>query len=543
MTGLDAGAAPDGWQDVDKAGQSDISALLAQAESLAEAREWRTMHQICLEVLSRAPQNGRALFLLGVLAAEHDNPAKAEALFARATVAEPSLARAHIQRARMLLTLSRREEALAAAGQGLALAPTDAHSLDTLGVVFTRLGLHSRAAPFYEQAAALQPANAAIAYNLAAARQFTGDFAGAAEAYSRTLALDPGHYKAALALVQLARQTPEANRVTELEAMFRADDEDAALHVGHALAKSLEDLGQYLESFAWLTRAKAAKARRLNHDPAIDTALFEAAARHAPRAGSGFDSDAPIFVVGLPRTGTTLVDRILSSHPEVTSAGELTNFALIAKRMTGTASNLVLDAPTLAAAANLDFPALGRAYIDSVRPLVPAGRFVDKMPLNIYYAGLIHRALPNARIVCLRRDPMDAVLSNYRQLFATGFSYYDYAYDLEHTARYYTGFDRLAAHWRASLPADRFTEIHYEALVSDQEAETRRLLQVCGLSWDARCLSFQDNAAPVATASSVQVRQPLYATSIGRWRRYGEALGPALRVLAEAGVGPHSQVD
>jgi hypothetical protein len=221
----------------------------------------------------------------------------------------------------------------------------------------------------------------------------------------------------------------------------------------------------------------------------------------------------------------------------VTSAGELSNFSLMLKRAAGTPSNLVMDAETFGAAGKVDMARLGADYVASTRPLTGATpRFVDKMPLNIFYAGLIHRALPNARIVCLRRDPMDVCLSNFRQLFATGFSYYNYAYDLEDVARYYVGFDALVAHWRSVLPADRFLEIGYEDLVADQEARTRALLAFCGLPWDARCLSFHENAAPVATASSVQVRQPLYSSSVGRWRRHGEGLAPLRAILRAAGL-------
>ncbi len=219
------------------------------------------------------------------------------------------------------------------------------------------------------------------------------------------------------------------------------------------------------------------------------------------------------------------------------SAGELTNFALILKRMTGTPGAYVLDAPVLEAAGALDMRRVGAAYLESVRPVAGGqGRFVDKMPLNVLCAGLIHRALPNARIVCLRRHPMDACLANFRQLFATGFSYYDYAYDLGDTARYYAGFDRLAAHWRAVLPADRYAEVAYEDLVADQEGQTRRLLAFCGLDFDPRCLAFHENAAPVATASSVQVRSPIYASSVGRWRRYGAGLAPLRQALEAAGI-------
>jgi Sulfotransferase family len=158
------------------------------------------------------------------------------------------------------------------------------------------------------------------------------------------------------------------------------------------------------------------------------------------------------------------------------------------------------------------------------------------MPLNFFYVPLILRALPNARIICLRRNPADTVLSNYRQLFATSFGYYGYAYDLGWTAHYFAQFDRLMAHFRASLPADRFTEVWYEDLVTDIEAEARRLVGFCGLDWQEQCLSFHENAAPVATASASQVRRPLYATSINRWHRHRETMQPALDVLTANGI-------
>ncbi|MFY8140717.1 MAG: sulfotransferase family protein, partial [Caulobacter sp.] len=320
---------------------------------------------------------------------------------------------------------------------------------------------------------------------------------------------------------------PEAR----LEPLFPADpdaDPDRALHVGHALARLAEDAGDPPRALAWLARAKAARLREVAYDPARDTGLFAAArATVGPVARDATDA-APIFIVGLPRTGTTLVDRILSSHPDVVSVGELTDFALILKRMAGTPSPLVLDEATLAAAAGggLDLAEAGRRYLEAVAPLAGAARSLDKMPLNVVYAGLIHRALPNARIICLRRHPMDAGLSNYRQLFATRFPYYDYALDLEYTGRYVAGFEALADHWAASLPADRYINFRYEDLVADQEGQTRRLLAHSGLDWDPACLAFHENAAPVATASAVQVRSPIHPGSVGRWKRYGEGLAP-----------------
>ena len=161
---------------------------------------------------------------------------------------------------------------------------------------------------------------------------------------------------------------------------------------------------------------------------------------------------------------------------------------------------------------------------------------IDKMPLNFFYAGLIHRAFPDARIIALRRGAMDSCLSNFRQLFSTQYSYYNYTFDLEDIAFFYRQFDSLMSHWRETLPSDRFMEIHYEDIVFDQENQTRRLLEFCNLDFEDACLTFHENAAPVSTASSVQVRQPLYSGSIGRWKKYGdrlEGLRTALGPLAD----------
>ncbi len=520
---------------------AEMPGLLDLAEGQMARGAYEQAHKLCLSALGENAGDGRAWFLLGVIAADHDNPLRAVELFAKAVDLAPGAARHHAYLARTLIALNRRPEALEAAEQAVALAPTDALTLDTIGVVFTRTGDHARALPFFEAAVATTPGNASFLYNLAASRQFAGDFQGAESAYARALSLAPDLYRAWSSRVQLARQTRERNFASELEALFDqgSPDPDRALHLGHALAKTHEDLGDHPASLEWLKKAKAAKRRVIGYRPDHDAALFEAAARTsiAGAEAEGDLSPEPIFVVGLPRSGTTLIDRILSSHRDVTSAGELSNFALLLKRAAGTPSNLVMDVETFQATGGVDMARLGADYVASTRPMTGGTpRFTDKMPLNILYAGLIHGALPNARIVCLRRDPMDVCLSNFRQLFATTFSYYNYAFDLEDVARYYVGFDRLVAHWREVLPADRFTEIAYEDVVADQEAQTRRLLAFCGLTWDSRCLSFHENAAPVATASSVQVRQPLYASSVGRWRRYGEGLAPMRAILEEAGL-------
>lgn len=522
---------------------------LAQAATLLARGDARGAHAACLSALRQGERPAQALFLLSVIAGDHRNPAKALELAEEALKREAAHPGARAQRARALLALHRLDEARTEAEAAAALEPADGHVLDTLGVVLSRTGAYQAAAALFRRAAARRPDHAEWRYNLGAALQFTGDLDGARAAYEAAVTLKPDHHRALSSLVALRRQTAEDNRIAALEALFDDADPDPARqqHLGHALAKSMEDLGDAPAALSWLIRAKAGRRRGATRAIERDRALFQAAAATAGPGDQGLgdqglDDPAPIFIVGLPRTGTTLLDRVLSSHADIVSAGELGDFALLVKRMTGTPSPLVLDLETFQAAGRMDFAALGRAYLKRARRAVEGGaglgaaRVIDKMPLNVLNAGLIHRALPQARIICLRRHPVDSALSNYRQLFATDFPYYDYAFDLADAGRYYALFDRLVARWRETLPADRFTEVAYEDLVTDLEGQTRRLLDFVGLPFDPACLAFHENRAAVSTASSVQVRSPLYSTSIGRWRRYGEGLRPLLDALAEEGI-------
>jgi tetratricopeptide (TPR) repeat protein len=518
----------------------DCAAWYREAERSFAGGSYPRAHQWCRQILEHDPNYADAFFLLALIAAAHENYSKAADVLGRAIRLDGGIARYHAHLGRCWIALNRHNEARAAARRATALTPDDALTLDTIGVVFSRTGDYADAVPLFERAVAIDAHRASYHYNLGAARQFSGDFAGAQQAYCRAIELDPQLYRAHSSLAQLTRATPAANRVAELEALFARlpDDADAKLHIGHALAKQFEDLGDHPAAFDWLERATHGKRAQIAYDGAQDAALFAAAAATtAITATRGHPSAAPIFIVGMPRTGTTLVDRILSSHPDVTSVGESTEFALIVKRLAGTPSNKVLDAPTLRASSALDWVEVGTRYLEASRSRAgTTARFIDKMPLNFFYAALIHAAFPNARIICLRRNPMDACLSNLRQLFSTRYPYYDYAYDLLDTGRYYLRFDALIATWRAHLPAERFLEVSYEALVANQEAQSRALLDFCALPWHDACLAFHTNAAPVATASSVQVRSPLYSTSVGRWQRYGARLDPLRALFDTAGV-------
>lgn len=420
--------------------------------------------------------------------------------------------------------------------------PSDIKALFGAGVAYRLTGDYASALVQFERAVAVQPHNHLAMFELASVQAFLGRFADAAQTYARVLTLAPGYYKARYALVQIGKQTRERNAISELEAMFPGPDPDGwrTLHIGHALAKAYEDLGDLPRSFEWLGKAKRHRKGLRRFDLAqlkLDSEAARNSTARLANTNSGHVSDEPIFIVGMPRTGTTLVERILSSHPDVTSAGEISNFSQLFKRMSGTKSPGTMDAGTLLSGGNVDFARLGKCYIDSTRPLTGmTARFIDKAPSNYMMAGLILKALPRARIVCVRRHPLDTCLSNYRQIFPMDDRYFDYVYDLRNVAHQYIQFDGVARHWRDTLPPNRFVELSYEALVSNQEPETKALLAFCELGWDPRCLAFHENSAGVATPSAMQVRQAMYSSASGRWMKYGALLDGARTVLKDAGI-------
>jgi tetratricopeptide (TPR) repeat protein len=523
-------------------------ALRNAAQEALAARDWPRLRAVAQQLTTVLPQDAQAHFLAGIAALELRQAVDAQASLLRAVTLTPASQAgeratrlAQLARARSLLGDANAAAELAL--QALALQPADALTLDTLGVVLSRANRHADAARAFGVATRLHPRQPAFHFNLGAALEFTGDFDGAEAAFEAALAIEPMHWRSHHALAQLRRATPERHHLQRLQGLLpQATEPASALLLRHALAKELEDLGRYEEALAELQAGKAPVRAQLRYDFSQDAALFAALeqAFSAPQPQDqalGDATEEPIFVVGMPRTGTTLVERILSSHPQVSSAGELQNFGLVLKRASGTRTPRVLDAETIAAARQLDLSAVGAQYLRSTRPATGhRAHFVDKLPHNFLYLGFIARALPRARIVCLRRDALDTCLSNYRQLFAIGQSYYGYALDLLDCGRYYLAFERLMAFWEARLPG-RVHRVDYEILVAEPERQVRALLDHCGLEWSEHCLGFERNQAPVSTASAVQVRSPLYRSAIGRWRHYEPQLG-ALKALLGQRTGP-----
>lgn len=510
--------------------------------ALLKAKKFEQVHKLAIAAIKANVRDPLPYFMLGKIAAEHDNLIKADQLFAKSVTYNPGDVYAVAHHAKTLSALAQHNSAKAQADRAVEIGVEDAYLADTLGVVYSRAGYHKLAMPLFAHAVDRHPDHANLQYNLASSAQFTGDFDTARDGYRKTIALEHDNYRAWTSLVSLDTQTNEQNMLDDLISLFdgAGDNAEAKLQLGHAIAKTLEDLGRHEDSLKWLIKGKTVKRDELRYNRDTGAKLFASARKTYPEDNKLSHSariEHPIFIVGLPRTGTTLVDRIISSHSKVVSAGELSIFSELTKITSKSPSNLAMDSETFDIAANFSSDTLseiGQSYLEAAKDRAQNSSFmVDKMPLNCFYSGLIHRALPNARIIALRRGAMDSCLSNFRQLFATQYSYYNYTLDLEDTAWFYRQFDSLMTHWRTVLPSDRFMEVCYEDIIFDQENQTRRLLDFCGLDWEDACMRFHENAAPVATASSVQVRQPLYSGSIGRWKKYGDKLNGLKTALGD----------
>ena len=520
---------------------TDPAALFAELTTAFNQHAWPRAQLLAAQLLTVAPAHPAVHYIAGIAAMELEQMPLALSHLHQAADLDPKQIDILTQFAKALALVKMLPEARGAADRAMALSPNDPPTLDTLGVVYTQVHAHHKATTAFRGAVALNPHRASYRFNLATALLATGEIDAARDELEACIAINPEYWKAHLTLAQQRRQSATDNHIERLRSLLTRQDAnlEAQTYLHMALAKEYEDCADYPTAFAHYTRGKSAAGAGRGYAIAQDEALFAAIAAEFPSvetATAGCNSNEPIFVIGMPRSGTTLVERIISSHADVYSAGELLNFGYALKLASGSRTPLILDTDTMQRSRGLDWAALGADYVASTRPATgQRPRFIDKLPHNFLYAGWIARALPHAKIICLRRDPLDTCLSNFRQLFARQSPHFGYSFDLRDTGRYYVLFDRLMAHWQRVLPG-RIFEVQYETLVDAQEASTRQLLEFCQLPWDDRCLEFEHNTAPVNTASVVQVRSPIYRSSLRRWEKYEPQLGELQAVLAAGGI-------
>jgi len=483
-----------------------------------------------------APAYADAHANLGWALGELGRLAEAAQSYRRAAELRPGPAQAHFQLGNALRNLERYEEAIACYEAALERDPGYALALNNLGYCLDQLGRPAEAMAHFERALALEPGLAEIHANMGMCLQNQGRFDEAIGAYRRAIELKHDFGDAYFNLASNKRYRASEDDIAAMRELLARPDvsADARIGVHFALAKVHEDRDDVDQAFDCYRAGNALKAERMPFDPAqfrdyVDRVIETfSAAFFRERQGFGAVSDVPVFIVGMPRSGSSLVEQIVSSHPQVYGAGERQDM-----RITVGDLPAILNAgePFPECTARLGAATarrLGQDYLASLRRDAPESpRITDKMLGNYLRFGLIALILPGARVVHCRRDPVDTCLSCYFQNFAHGLRF---TYDLRHLGAVYRGYERLMAHWREVLPLP-ILDVQYEELVADLEGKSRELVAFLGLDWDERCLAFHEQQREVRTASFWQVRQPLYRSSAGRWRRYQKHLGPLLEAL------------
>jgi len=476
-----------------------VEAMNNLGNVLRDQGEQREALSLYRQALALDPQRADSHCYLGSALFDSGEVGESIASFQRALALKPDHPRARVGLASALRLAGRIEEAQASCRAALAADPRHVEAIALLGDLRADCGDLAQAQQLFEQAIAIDPHSPAVLCSIAAHRKMTG---------------------------------ADADWVSRVEALL-----DRRLSLEHeiglrfALGKYHDDLGQFAQAFDHYRRANelskrhAPRFERSRLTQQVDRTLrtFDRAFVRAPHAGASAVR-VPVLIIGMPRSGTSLAEQILASHPQVFGAGEV--------RFWDSAFAAFEQALGEGRSGEDTFADSAREYLARLTAAAPGGaaHVIDKMPANFLYAGLIHAVFPHARILHMRRDPLDTCLSIYFQNFVDMRSF---ASDLEDLAHYYREYLRILEHWRAVLPCETLLEVPYEALVSDQEGWTRRMLKFIGLPWDARCLDFHRTERAVITASRAQVRRKISAASVGRWRNYADHLA-ALRPLADA---------
>jgi tetratricopeptide (TPR) repeat protein len=502
------------------------------------AGRFRESEPLLREVLAVDADDVNALRMLARVAEKAGHLDEAERLLRRAIELKPRFDEARLHLARVLNDNDRLADAVDCAAEVTRVSPRNSLAHYLHGGLLAQLRRHEDAIAAYRESIHLRTDNPAAWEGLGHVLKALGRQEEGIAAYREALRLRPGLGEVwwSLANLKTFRFNDDDLAAMEQGLSDAGEHNENRVHFLFALGKALEDRGEFSAAFARYDEANRIQRMRLSYDP-VDTqfkherirATFSAdflAARTTPAD----DEVIPIFIVGLPRSGSTLLEQILASHPMVDGTAELPDLARVIAEISRRQADLRYP-EAVARLNNSELRELGKMYLQRTRRH-RSGRpfFTDKMPNNFSSVGLIHLILPQARIIDARRHPLGSLLGCYKQHFALGQSF---TYDLEELGEFYLEYRRLMDHWHAALPG-RVLEVRYEDMVREQEAMTRRLLEYCGLPWDPRCLQFHETERAVHTASSAQVRLPLYDSSVDHWKNFREQLAPLREVIGPA---------
>jgi tetratricopeptide (TPR) repeat protein len=490
------------------------------------AGDTATTERICAEILAANAGDWAAWCLLAETALQRGRRDAAIVCVDRAVKLAPHQAIPLVLRAKCLFLGGDRSEALSAAEAAAKRVGAAADALDALGAMFGLLGLHRRAKGFFVRAVDARPDLPQYLFNLAATERMTGALADAEAHCDAAIARDPQYALAHYLRSDLRVQSADRNHVDEMEALVAKGKlaQPGEILLRFALGKECEDLELWARAFAHVQAGCDLQRRSMPSDRADAAADIERIVRLHTKdwiasAPPGHAAAAPVFVTGLPRTGTTLVERLIASHPAMSSVGE-----------TGAFASELARAMSDHAGAAADPARLGKRYMEAAAFRVPANaRFLDKTLENHLHCGLIHVALPAAKIILVQRHPLDTGWGIYKAHFQNKFPF---AYDQVELADTILAFRRLVRHWQATLPSHALMVVNYEDIVRDAETSSRKIIDFLGLPWVDEVLRFHESPAPSATASAVQVRRPIYASSVGKWRHHAQNLVPLRTRLA-----------
>jgi tetratricopeptide (TPR) repeat protein len=491
---------------------------------------------VCYQrALKCKPDFAKAYNNLGNTLRELGKPDEAAAACRHALMIDPQLSEAHSNLGNALRELGNLDDAVASYQRALAVRPDYVEAHNNLGITLRDLGRLDEAIASFQRALTLKPDYAEAHHNLSMAFRNLGKLDEARRASEKAVALDPGTPLYCVNLLEIKPVAAGDRHLAAAEELANRESTPRKEQIGlqFALAKAYGDLDDHERAFRHVLEGNALKRQEMNYDEAAQLALFDRIREiftpelMRSKQGLGNSSEVPIFILGMPRSGSTLVEQILASHPAVFGAGELTALSRLATSLNGSNGEPFPEiVPTLSGENLRQF---GCDYLAAISIAAPeAKRITDKMPSNFSFAGLIHLALPNARIIHTRRDPLDTCFSCFFKVFGGD---QPFAYDLGELGRYYRAYEALMEHWRHVLPQGVMLEVQYEDIVADLEGQARRLISACGLEWNDACLEFYRTQRPVWTASFAQVRQPIYKSSVGRWRRYEKQLQPLIDAL------------
>ena len=498
--------------------------------------ELAVAERILKPYLKQYPTDVAAIRMLAELAGRLHRYVDAENLLSRAIELAPSFAPARFNLATVLYRTGRTPRAIAELERLLADDPQNVASRNLLAAALGRIGDVGEAVRHYEHVLARLPDATKIWLSYGHSLKTVGRRADSVAAYRRCIALEPGYGEAWWSLANLKTVNFGAADIAGMTAALgdaRLGLEDR-YHLHFALGKAHEDAGDPAASFRHYAEGNRLRRTELDHDPAVTTGIVDRSiatwtpAFLASRAGRGCPAPDPIFILGMPRAGSTLIEQILSSHPLIEGTQELPEIQRLAKRL-GAEQRPGRYPVQLTEGEGAKLREWGEEFIENTRIHRKTDRpfFIDKMPNNWAHVGLIHLILPNAKIIDARRHPLGCCFSNFKQHFARG---QGFSYSLETMARYYNDYVRMMAHIDAVM-LGRVHRIFYEAMIEDTEAEIRRLLDHIGVPFDSACLRFHENDRAVRTASSEQVRRPINREGMEQWRAFEPWLGPLKRAL------------